>query len=133
MREENSQEHNAGNGEQSYAYYEFVPDDAVLQTSIKAIEFFESKYKCSGFCNPGLFYYSLDLDQGMPKTSCLMYLKQEVNNSLTVLGVVSLICGLLMMLAWCAQYALWCNYSDDMSGKSVVEKGLASIRRNQRD
>lgn len=37
------------------------------ETALKVISFFESKYTCSGVCSKALFFFTLDMDQGVPK------------------------------------------------------------------
>ena len=59
-----------------------VPTGTTIETSVKVLEYFESKYQCSGICTPSLFYYSLNLDEGVPKTTCLSYVKTEIGDSL---------------------------------------------------
>lgn len=76
------------------------------------LEWFEKKYTCSGICSPGLFYYSLDVSEGIPDTSCLLHLKSEITDSLTGIGVCAIICGILMCLTSLVQYSLWCKYED---------------------
>jgi len=90
----------------------------VMAGSIRALTWFENAYTCSGFCNPGLFYYSLDLDEGPPKDACLIHLKREIGDSLTYLGVCSIICGVLMCLVFSFQYMLWCPVEEEASGGS---------------
>lgn len=81
-----------------------------MDLGLKIISFFEGKYKCSGFCNPGLFFYSLDLSIGVPKEGCLQHLKSEIGNTMTYIGVTAIIIGILMLFVFCAQYALWADY-----------------------
>ena len=90
-----------------------MPDEVVQKTAIKGLEYFEKKYTCSGFCNTGLFFYSLDVAKGIPEDSCLIYLKAEINDSLLYLGIASIVCGILMCLVFVVQYALWCPYGDE--------------------
>lgn len=90
-----------------------MPNVVVMEAATAALTYFEAKYTCSGFCNPGLFYYSLDLTEGIPTTSCLIYLKTEIGDSLTYLGVTSIICGVLMCLVFAFQYMLWFPVEDE--------------------
>ena len=57
-----------------------VPTGTTIETSVKVLEYFESKYQCSGICTPSLFYYSLNLDEGVPKTTCLSHVKTEIGD-----------------------------------------------------
>lgn len=75
--------------------------------AVKLIKYFEDKYTCSGICKTPLFYYSLDLSQGIPSTTCLMSLKQEVQSSVGYLGVTGIIIGIVMFFVWTCQYCLW--------------------------
>jgi hypothetical protein len=90
--------------------YGWVPHGSTIDMGIKVITFFEAKYTCSGICNPALFYYTLDLSEGIPTSSCLQYLKSEIGDRMSYLGITAIIIGVLMMLVFVVQYALWCNY-----------------------
>ena len=77
------------------------------------IKYFESKYVCSGICNSALFYYSLTVELGPPQVTCLRYLKEEVGDNLTYLGVSAILAGIVMFLIWLAQYSMWCKHDDE--------------------
>jgi hypothetical protein len=90
-----------------------VPSGAAMSTSIAIISYFEAKYTCSGICTPSLFFTSLNLEKGVPSTTCLTYLKTEIGDSMTYLGVTAVVCGIIMFLIWIAQYALWRKYEEE--------------------
>lgn len=90
--------------------YDNIPEGDVIDWAIKAITYFEGKYTCSGICNPGLFYYSLDVEAGPPTKSCLQFMKTEIGDRMTYLGVASLVIGILLLLVFLLQYCLWCRY-----------------------
>lgn len=83
-----------------------------IDTGIKIMTYFEEKYECSGVCTPALFYYGLSLSDGIPTTTCLSYMKEEVGDSMMYLGVTGIITGITMFLIWICQYALWRKYDD---------------------
>lgn len=74
------------------------------------LSYLEQKYECSGVCEPGLFYYSLELSAGLPSVTCLSFAKDEVGSSLSYLGITAVVCGLVCFLIWIFQYALWRKY-----------------------
>lgn len=76
-------------------------------TAIQIMTYFEEKYKCSGVCNPALWYYSLELSYGIPVNNCLIYLKQEIGSNLIYLGITSLVTGFVLFVVWMFQYCLW--------------------------
>lgn len=55
--------------------FDYVPSGEATDIGLRVISFFESKYTCSGICNPGLFYFSLTLDKGVPTQGCIQFLK----------------------------------------------------------
>jgi hypothetical protein len=77
-----------------------IPTGTNIDNAIKLITYFESKYTCSGVCKPALFYYTLNLDKGIPSTTCLMYLKTELGSSLSYLGITACITGAIMFCIW---------------------------------
>jgi hypothetical protein len=48
----------------------------------------------------------------VPSATCLSYLKEEIGSSLTYLGVASIVVGIVILLIFICQYALWCKYED---------------------
>ena len=68
-----------------------------LDLAIDFANYFEEAYKCSGICTSAIFYYSLPVVTGKPDTVCLMYLKEEVQSSLSYMGIASIVTGLVMM------------------------------------
>lgn len=78
--------------------YDTIPTGRTTDTAISFLSYFEKKYTCSGICNYALFYYSLSLEKGTPGTTCLSYLKTEIGESLTYLGVTSLVIGIVIMM-----------------------------------
>jgi len=103
--------------DESQQNYEFVPTGTAVDTGLAVLAYFEQKYECSGICESSLFYYELDLTAGRPKTTCLLHVKEEVEGSLTYLGITSVIIGVICLLIWVCQYSLWCNYTDKDSDK----------------
>ncbi len=77
-----------------------VPDSKAIDTGVKILTYFESKYTCSGICNPSLFYWSLNLDKGLPTTNCLGYLKSEIGNNMNYLGVTAIVVGGILFFIW---------------------------------
>ena len=98
--------------------YKDVPSGTAIDTGLKVITYFEQKYKCSGICSPFLFYYSQSLSEGIPSSSCLTHAKSEIGDSLTYLGAATLVIGVICMLIWVCQYALWCKYEDEEDDKN---------------
>ena len=81
-----------------------------VQQAIKLVTYFEEKFTCSGICESSLFYYTINLEKGPPTTTCLSYMKAEVANNLTYMGMTTLLCGFIMMFTWLCQYCLWGRY-----------------------
>jgi hypothetical protein len=45
------------------------------QRANKFIRFFEKRFECSGLCETGFFYLTRPITEGIPKQTCMMYLK----------------------------------------------------------
>jgi len=108
--------------------YGAIPDSKVSGVAISVLSYFEQKYTCSGVCRPAFFFYSLPLSTGLPSENCLTYMKNEIGDSLKYLGLASTICGLVILLIFICQYALWCNYED-----TTVPKNRSDLYSNNRD
>ena len=81
--------------------------EGILNFALDFSSYFEDEYKCSGLCQPALFFYDLHLDQGKPASSCLVNLKEEVSNNLSYMGIAAILVGLIMLVAQMFQYCLW--------------------------
>jgi len=85
--------------------------DTTLKSSLDLatglMSYFEPLYTCSGICSTPMFFYSLGLSHGIPRTTCLYHLKAEINDSLTYIGVTALLAFAVLFMLWVAQYCLW--------------------------
>lgn len=82
------------------------------KTAMKIMTYFEAKYACSGICTPAYWFFSLSVDLGLPKETCLGYLKSEIGEDMMYLGVTSLLIGCVLFLLWCLQYCLWQQFKN---------------------
>lgn len=110
------------NSEPTPIYLQDVPLSASIDVGINVLSYFEEKYTCSGICEPGLFYFSLDVAKGIPDQTCLSFAKEEIGSSLSYMGVTSVVCGIVCFFIWICQYALWRRYDD----KDVSDLFLAN-------
>ena len=90
-------------------YYD-MPSENMIEAGVSLLSYFEEKYTCSGVCDTALFYYALDLSEGVPRENCLANIKEEIGGTLSYLGVAALVCGIVMFFLWICQYALWKRY-----------------------
>ncbi len=81
-----------------------------LSLAIDFANYFEQEYKCSGICESAMFYYALELKEGKPDQVCLMFLKNEVQDNLSYMGVACIVAGLVMLFTFVFQYCLWADY-----------------------
>jgi hypothetical protein len=77
-----------------------MPDKTKIQAGVDILTYFESKYTCSGICSSGLFYWSLALDKGIPTLNCLLYLKNEIGDNMSYLGVTSVVISGILFFIW---------------------------------
>jgi hypothetical protein len=79
---------------------------------IKLMTGLERRFSCSGVCQPGLFYFSLDVTTDLATDNCLQYVANEIGNKYIPVGLVSIISGIIMGLIWLFQYVLWCKFDE---------------------
>jgi len=82
--------------------------DSTQETALSLLQYLEKAYDCSGMCRTSLFYWGKTLSAGIPQETCLGYMKEEIGNNLTYMGIASLCAGIFLALVWVFQYALWC-------------------------
>jgi len=78
----------------------------------KVFMWLETNYKCSGFCVPDMFFYSMDIIEGLPTESCIQPLMGEFGGSFKGIGVAGVICGIILLLVFIFSYCLWKKYED---------------------
>ena len=74
------------------------------------VEYFETKFTCSGVCEKSLFFFTLPMKEGPPTETCLTYMKEQIADNLTYMGMTVQLCSLVMLFTWCCQYCLWRKY-----------------------
>lgn len=111
--EEKSSTAKAASDEKVTSYLSSGQDKA-QRMSLSLARFIQNKFDCSGICETSLFYWGRSIQKGTPLNgeTCLNYLKEEIANNLTYMGIVSVIVSLVMLILFFAQYALWKNYDD---------------------
>lgn len=77
------------------------------------IEFFEKEYACAGICTPALFYFKLDVSEGVPGGSCLLSIQDDLKTSLLGVGGAALASGIFLFFTFIFQYCLWRKYEED--------------------
>ena len=88
-------------------------DDAkAMRGVIKVMEAMEARFSCSGFCQPGLFWFTKDVGTAPPTDNCLTYMMNEIGTKYTPVGATAIASGIIMSLIWLFQYALWCKYDE---------------------
>ena len=71
------------------------------------VEFFEDEYECAGICEKALFNWIQNVDEGIPKKSCVSSVKEDLEASFMGLGISTLITGVLLFFIWLCQYCMW--------------------------
>jgi len=77
------------------------------------LTFFEDEYACAGICEHALFYFTRDVKDGIPPTSCLESISDEMKTSLLGVGGAALASGIFIFFTFIFQYCLWRKYEDD--------------------
>lgn len=57
----------------------------------------EDRHKCSGMCDHGLFYFGLDLDNGIAKNTCLIDFKEYVSGHIGGFSGASIFGGVISL------------------------------------
>ena len=73
----------------------------------------ETRFQCSGVCQPGLFWYTVQVGTAPATSNCVQYIADEIGSKYTPVGVTAIASGVIMSLIWLFQYALWCKFEDD--------------------
>jgi len=85
---------------------------APMNGMIRTMKSMEKRAACSGVCNPGLFWYTLDVTTGPPTSSCLSFITGSISDRFAPVGLAGIVSGLIMFLVWLFQYFLWCKYDE---------------------
>jgi len=76
------------------------PDFSSFAPALALLKYFEKKYKCSNLCKPDLFFWSLNLDAGIPESSnyCLKYLISSIGDNYKYLAITFVVCGGMLLV-----------------------------------
>lgn len=77
------------------------------------IKFFEDEYSCAGICTPALFFFKLDISEGVPEGSCLLKIQDDLKTSLLGVGGAAVASGIFLFFTFIFQYCLWRKYDRD--------------------
>jgi len=69
----------------------------------------EDDYECSGMCKKSLFYFGLDLHNGIPGDTCLVEFKIALSSIAGVFGTQSILTGVLALFMFFAHFGLYCR------------------------
>lgn len=58
----------------------------------------EKEFNCAGICQPPLFYYSKNVNNGPPKEACVVLMVNDIAPGLSKLGGVLTVSGVLILL-----------------------------------
>jgi len=93
--------------EEEVQNYKDLAQDKKFMYGLSFIKAFEMQFTCSGICKQSLFYYTLPLWKGPPTNTCILHMKNVIQNNLTYMGLSATLCGLVMIFMWICQYTLW--------------------------
>ena len=75
---------------------------------------FEENYDCASVCDKPLFYMTVDVSSGAPNEECGSALIKSVNKRIKPVGVVAIISGVVVLIAFIGTFPL-CTGFDDKS------------------
>merc|ERR1712048_778274 len=79
-------------------------DGKVTEEQKKFVEFLEKEYKCSGLCEPAMFYITVDTMEGRPQNTCALGLIESIADQLTLFGYTLFFTGVIMFIVFCLMW-----------------------------
>jgi preprotein translocase subunit SecG len=79
----------------------------------KVIEYFESKFMCSGVCRKGPFYFFSDMSLGQPTKTCLVSFKEVFSGKITAIAILLWVTFVLALFAYLAHFGICCRCGKD--------------------
>lgn len=79
---------------------------------LKVMGSMEKRFSCSGICQPGVFWYTLNVGTPIATQNCISYVQAEISEKYTPVGLAAIASGVVMSLIWLFQYALWCKFDE---------------------
>lgn len=80
-----------------------------LWNEIEIYSLLEENLQCSGMCSPSLFYFSRDISEGPPKSTCLIKFKHYMAFLLDAYAASSILCGLTTVILFLLHFGLYCR------------------------
>ena len=82
-----------------------------LWKEVEMYSMLEESLSCSGMCEVSLFYFSRNITDGPPKSSCLMKFKRHMELLLEAYAATSILCGLNILVLFVLHFGLYCRPS----------------------
>jgi len=87
---------------------EFDDEDNLLRLQhLEMLSFIENKFQCAGMCQPGLFYFSRNITEGIPEETCLTLIHEEIVNETGSLSIMSTLLGLVALWCFCVHFFMY--------------------------
>ena len=87
-----------------------LTDQALFNSVIDWVTFFEKEYDCAGLCTPSAFGVSRSIESGPASKSCLQGIKDSLTSAFMGLGVSTLLAGIMLFFLQIWQYCFWKKY-----------------------
>ena len=69
----------------------------------------EDDYMCSGMCNSSLFYFGLDIHNGVPPETCILFFKDYITDESSSFASFSIMGGFVALLMFLVHFAMYCR------------------------
>lgn len=69
----------------------------------------EDEFECAGYCYTGMFSIARDISEGPAETDCLNASIDAMQSSSVPVGVVGVITGIALLIAFCFSFPLCCK------------------------
>lgn len=86
----------------------------------KSIEMIESSWECAGYCVPGMFSISRSISEGAAENDCIKAGAESLASSSIPVGVVGIITGLVLLIAFCFSFPLCCTSCIKQEDKQIM-------------
>jgi len=80
---------------------------AIEYLELETLAEIEDAFECSGMCEPGLFYFSRPISEGMPHETCMHKMVVYLQDNTHGFGSMATINGILALMCFIAHFALY--------------------------
>lgn len=92
-------------------------------TQMEMYQELEDTYECSGMCDSSLFYFGIDIHNGIPQKTCIIDFRDYVHDHVSGFASVSILAGIISLILFLVHFSMYCRPLDEEHDAMEIPRG----------